>query len=602
MFAEALLSFALLLSPAPPGARQSPAAQTPAGKPAGAPAAQPDAPEEPRPEAAAREQRRQALLAELRALESESKELLRPLDAASARAEIAAAAWTLEREWAKSLLREALPLTFPEEVDRARLRKRPVGAALQPGTPEDGARGRVRRRIFEIAARDRELSRELNELAGRELGNVEEVQRDTATAIAAAREGRLEEAAELILRAAEAEPTLINVGEAINQVAARDRAAADRLILAYIERLRQLPLSVFTEPNHTSLRVPLSFAWMLSPQNSPLPRGAGAAPPPGREIVRAYVSFIVDTMTRVEREHGDLSEMNVFVTIVWPHMMQHAPEFAAQLAALERASRRPGRAAPALRTFAEIDAVYGGRYEERLKIARQTKDPLDLEVAASFAMGRKEFDEARKLIGLLGEGQTRSQLTEEVNTKESLAQLAAGDLAGAERLARQLQTVSSILQAYPPLVRRLAKEGDAGRAALLADEAGRRLKVAAEKSNANDSFIPGPLASVAGSIRIFKQSRALEGLSELALGLEPVAPQAALDLLDALAETAAKARITSEQGNPNFNAEAFALLSAADAGRARAAASRFEDRLQRVAALAAVCRGEAERLAKAENR
>jgi hypothetical protein len=165
-----------------------------------------------------------------------------------------------------------------------------------------------------------------------------------------------------------------------------------------------------------------------------------------------------------------------------------------------------------------------------------------------------------------------------------------------------LESVSSILQAYPPLVRRLAKETDTGRAALLADEAARRLRAAAEKSNGNDTFTPTLLAPVAGSIRIFKQTRALEALSELALAVSTAAPQAALDLLDALVETAGKARVTSELGNPNFNPEAFARLSVTDAGRARSAAARFGDRLQRLSALAAVCRGEAERLQKAAPR
>ncbi|HEX8502488.1 MAG TPA: hypothetical protein VF659_18040 [Pyrinomonadaceae bacterium] len=592
-----LLFLALLLSAAPLRAGQSPAPQgAPAQKDGAGAAQQPgDAPRQETAEAEA-EQRRGALVAELRALEAESKELLKPVDAASARAEIGAAAWALDREWAKSLLREALALTFPAEVYRAPLRDRPVGAALQPPTPEDGARGRVRRRVFEVAARDREFARELSGTAARELGKVEEVERETALAVAAVAEGRLEEAGELILDAAEAEPTLINIGDAINRVAQRDRAAADRLALAYIERLRRLPLSVFTERNHTSIRVPLSFAWMMQPDSHPFGGDGPPPPPPGREVVRAYVAFVADTMTRIEQAGGDLSRMHVFIPTVWPHMLKYAPEYAGQLSALERASRRPGQPPTPLRSFAEIKAAYGGRYEERLKIARQTKDPLDLEVSASSAMTRKEFEEARKLVGMMKDGETKTQLAEQVNMKESLHLLGAGDLAGAERLARQLNNVSSILQAYPPLVRRLAKETDAGRAALLADEAARRLRAAAEKGNGNDTFTPTLLAPVAGSLRIYRQTRALEALSELALAVEPAAPHVALDLLDALAETAAKARVTSEEGNPNFNPEVFARLSALDAGRARSAAARLEDRLQRLAALAAVCRGEAERL------
>ena len=601
MLTRTILSLALLLSTAPLlRAGQSPAPPKTAEKPEEV-APQKDAAEARDAAEAEAAQRRETLLAELRALESESKELLKPLDAASARAEVAAAAWTLEREWAKSLLREALALTFPEEVDRARLRDRPVGAPLQFGPAENGARGRVRRRVFQIAARDREFVRELGEAAARELGKIEETERSAALAAQAADEGRLEEAAELILRAAEAEPTLLNVGQAINHVAARDRAAADRLILAYIERLRRLPLPVFGARNHTGLSLPLSFAVMLRPADLQFFSTAPSVPPPpGREVVRAYVAFIVETMTRIEQAGGDLTGMHGFVQFAWPNMLVHAPEYAAQLAALERASRRPGQRVLPLRSFDEMKVAYDTekKYAELLKLARQTKDPHDLEVAASRAMTRKDFDEARKLVAMLKDDELKSQLTEQVNARESQHLLSAGDLAGAERLARQLETVASILRTYPPLVRRLAKEADAGRAALLADEAARRLRAGAEKRNANDTFTQSALAQFAGAIRIYKQTRALEALSELALAVEPAAPQAALDLLDALVETARKARVTSELGNPNFNPEAFARLSAADPGRVRSAAGRLEDRLQRLSALAAVCRGEAERLAQ----
>src|SRR5687767_532695 len=157
MFNGTLLSLVLLLSTATRGAAQEPAAPRPAEKPAAQKddaaarsrsddAAPPEASEEASAEDAEAAARRGALLAELRALEAESKELLKPVDSASAKAEIAAAAWTLDREWSKSLLREALALTFPAEVDRARLRDRPIGAPLQPGPAENGARGRVRRR------------------------------------------------------------------------------------------------------------------------------------------------------------------------------------------------------------------------------------------------------------------------------------------------------------------------------------------------------------------------------------------------------------------------------------------------------------------------
>ncbi|HEX8723535.1 MAG TPA: hypothetical protein VF736_23165 [Pyrinomonadaceae bacterium] len=593
MFVRTLLAFALLLCPASLRAGQSPAPQRPVEKPA--PASQQDAAES---EPDAREPRRQALLADLRSLEAESKELLKPLDAASARAEIAAAAWSLERGWAKSLLREALPLTFPEEVDRARLRRRAVGGRLDPPTPEDSARSLVRDRVLKVAAAEPAFARELSLVTAREMGPVQEVAQYTRLAGAALKEGKVEEASDLVRHAIEAEPSLIDISFAVNDIAVRDRAAGDRLALRYIEVLRGLPLSAYAEQGGAGMRVAFGFMSILRPASSPFRSAAAPPAPAGREVVRAYIAFVLDTVSRLEQSGADLAPSRFLLASAWPLITEVAPEYAAQFNALERAGRRPGQSAPPLSLLTGGKEDEERRYEERLKSARQSKDPEALEVAASVAMTRKDFEEARKLVSLLKEGEQKSRLSELVNVRESQHLAEKGDLVGAERLARQLEGVSSILLAYPTLVRALAREGDAGRAALLVDEAVRRLRAAAERGAGDADFVPTALAPFAGSLRPFKQTRALVAMSELALAVEPVDARAALDALDALAETASKARVTSEQGNPNFNAEAFARVSAADAGRARSAAARFEDRLQRIVALAAVCRGEAERLEK----
>lgn len=583
---KSLLTFALLLALALCAHGQTPSENPTTNEDRAAVAAQ------------ALAQERATLLAELRTLEAEAKELLQPLDVAAAKTEVAAAAWPLERGWAKRLLRDALELTFPAEYDRPKTRKHAVGAPLKPPTPEDIARSMVRARILKVAARDPDFARELAVATARELGVVAEVSQYAQLASAAVRDDRLDEAGDLLLHAMETEPTLIEIGSVINEVAVRDRAAADRLMLRYVEQLGALPLAAFTERNHVGLRVAFSFMWMLVPDAAPEPFRAGPFPPPSREVIRAYVDFVVGTMTRIEQAHGDLTQMHFMLVTLWPLIARHAPEMTAQFNALERASRTAGAPAPALSTFAGMKASDDKRYEERLKIARQTKDALDLEVAASAAMNRKEFDEARKLIEMVKDEQKRSQLAEQVNVRESLYLTDKGELAGAERLARQLNGTTPILRAFPPLVRRFIKNKDAGAASMLAEEAVRRLKASAEKTGGDDSFVPALLASVADSIRVFKGSRALLAMSELALAVEPVGGPTALDILDALVETANKARITSENGNPNFNADVFLKLAARDEERARAAAARLEDRLQRIVALAAVWRGKAEGMNK----
>jgi hypothetical protein len=599
---KTFLSLALLLALAPRCPAQQAAGVPPqkveAGRPGAAGAAVQRAGSEASQEAESLAQQKAALLADVRALEGESRELLKPLDAAAAKAEVAAAAWTLDREWAKALLREALVLTFPEEASRPKLREHEVGAPLRPPTPEDTARMMVRSRVLKTASADPAFARELAGLTARELGSVEEAEQYTQLASAAAGEGRLEEAGDLIRRSIEAEPTMMNIGFAINEVAARDRAEGDRLMLGYIESLRALPLSAFATPGGAGLRVPVNFMLMLRPADFPIGGAPTPSQPAGREVARAYVAFILDTAARVEQAHGDLTQLHAALAMAWPYVAEYAPEYTAQFNELERASRRPDLPSFPLSTFADMKKNYDKRYEEKIKLARETKDPLDLEVAVTAAMNRDDFDEARKLLDMLRDERLKAQLTEMADEKESLYLTGRGDTAGAARLARQLARPDSILRAYPPLIRRLIKERDAASAQFLTYEAAQHLKTAAEKDAGNDAYLPTQLAQAAASIKVFKQSRALVALSELSLAVEPAGAEAALDVLDSLVECAAKARITSEQGNPNFNADAFMKLASADDARVRAAASRLEDRLQRIFALAAVYRGEAARLNK----
>jgi hypothetical protein len=101
---------------------------------------------------------------------------------------------------------------------------------------------------------------------------------------------------------------------------------------------------------------------------------------------------------------------------------------------------------------------------------------------------------------------------------------------------------------------------------------------------------------VAGSINPFKQSRSLLALSELGAAVEPLNGDAALEILEEVVRSANQNRIVSENGNPNFNTDVFMLLAGKDEPRVRQAAEALRDRLQRIAALAALHRGRAKSL------
>jgi hypothetical protein len=115
-------------------------------------------------------QKRNALRFDLQALEAEALKLLPPLAQARARVEIADAAWTIDREWAKKLLREAYVLTFPEEKERERLRSQPIGARLTPPTGLDWPRTEMRERVLAVAGREKAFADELTSFGGAGVG------------------------------------------------------------------------------------------------------------------------------------------------------------------------------------------------------------------------------------------------------------------------------------------------------------------------------------------------------------------------------------------------------------------------------------------------
>lgn len=539
-----------------------------------------------------------SLRLDVQALADEAKEIQKPLARAAAQAETADALWVFDEARAKKLLRESLELTFPEEVDRPQIRNRVIGTALRAPTPESSARSTVRTRVLAVAAsRDRAFWKELSETAARELGRQEEVEQLSRAAIDAAKDGRVEEAGEYILRAIESEPTLINITESINAIGARDRAAADRLILAYVERLRQLPTSIYSTQYHAALRLPLAFSWLLIPNAGPF-GGGSSAPAPSREAIRAYVAFVADTLNRIQQERPGSSDGRTLLTIAWPLMAAHAPEFAGQFAQLEKLSRRPDEKPFEPWTFDSARERGEKTYEERLKLARKTKDQEIVELAINSAKSRGDFAEARKLLDLLPEGSLKTTLAEVINADETIRLTERGDTVGAEKLARQLAAPNSILRAYPPLIKRLIKNKDVSSAALLTSEAVRLLKRAEENNPGGGYYIPSVLA---GMVKPPKGSRLPQAISELAVGIAPVNDSLAFDLLEELVRAANKFDAFTENGNPGFNAEVFKTLAERDETRARQLAEGFEDRLQRIAALARIYRLKTDALTKQTN-
>src|SRR5947209_5969343 len=115
-----------------------------------------------------------SLISDLQALEAKAEQLEKPLALASAKAEIADAAWTLDRVWAKKLLQEAYELSFPSEEIRAKYRQIPIDSPPVLLSVIDRARGAVRQRVMSVSSRDAAFAEQLVQLGAKQLGRLEE--------------------------------------------------------------------------------------------------------------------------------------------------------------------------------------------------------------------------------------------------------------------------------------------------------------------------------------------------------------------------------------------------------------------------------------------
>ncbi|MCA1566882.1 MAG: hypothetical protein LC803_14800 [Acidobacteria bacterium] len=516
-------------------------------------------------------QKRNALRFDLQALEAEALKLLPPLAQARARVEIADAAWTIDREWAKKLLREAYVLTFPEEKERERLRSLPIGARLTPPTGLDWPRSEMRERVFAVAGRDRAFADELTSLGAQELGRKEEVERYRSLALQSLRAGDIETAGKYTSLSIKAEPTVMTLVEIIPNLAKQDQAAADKLLMEYIEELRVTPLSMATV---SATRVHIFLFSMMAGHLGHREQTA----PPNPALVKAYVGYVVESMTHLARtEPESLKNLRTYLMYAWLPLKQYAPELTGAFMELEKLSRRPGDDGGLPRPGSDAEARRAWD-EAAIKDAIKRGQPNDDVIGR--ALGRRDFVSLRKLIELLPDGEKKSSLTEQVNTEESLSLVAKDESAAAEKLAQLLRKAESILRLYPVLIGACVKRKDAACANALTYQAVKQLKATSPDS---------PALALS--------------LSALAQAVAPVNVELAFDALD---EAVAAANANNffkdaELGRPGINVEIFKTLAAKNEVRALQSANALKERLPRIAALAAMCRAKAEAFGK-ENR
>lgn len=508
-----------------------------------------------------RELKRLNLLSELEALAADSLNLEAPLARAMAQAEVADAAWLADRPWAKKMLRNAFNLTFPPEEQLAKVRVSRAGMAPVPPTVEDRARGVVRRRILQIASRDSSFGKELVQFSAEKLGTYEEQLRYADLADDALENDRKDAAVEYILKAIQADPTQAATLHAINELAKSDRGRADGLILQYISLLQSFPISY---EDQSDIRTSFMLHRLVFPHQPEIL-------PPGSAVMRAYVAYILDRVS--QRNQADLPRSRLLLLSAWGPLKQYAPELTETFLNLEARSRRPGETVPLPET--SLDDYYKKKQEAQIKDAVDSEQSN--EQAINAAIGREDFERARKLIGKLKDDSQKARLTEIVNLREAMSLSRKGELTDAETLADRLTKAASILQVYPVLIGQHVAKKEQVQASNLVSHAIKKLK----NADTNPSSPPPGLPSSA-ILANREFDPVLSSLSKFAKAIAGTNELLALEVLDELVKVANRSEVDTSLGRPGFDTDIFSILAPKDEARTEVAALAFSDRLRRI--------------------
>ena len=532
------------------------------------------------------ELQRLTLKTDLKSLALEIPKLDGPLARALAQAEIADAAWTLDRNWAKSLLREAYQLTYLSKEEQSKIGPEPPGTPPKPPTAVSRARDEVRARILSVARREEAFVAQLLVDSSAYLTKDDRQMMYAQLTRLALEEGDYQSAVTSIQENMAIDPTQSMLVQLINDLAFKDRAAADKLILEYIASLSTVQLA---NGRLSRVRADTVLRFLIFP-NSFFPDPNKKIPLPGPEVMKAYVRHVIDTLTALEqREPGSLPRERSFLLTAWLPLNQYAPEFKERFMQLESLARTPGKDATLpTKSNEDLDQeIFRKRQTEALNSNEPTPQSID------SAILREDFETARKLISKLPDDERKKQFTEKLNAKEAMSLIRKGELLAAQNLAEQLTAVTWILQVYPLLVEGYGKNADQVSAAATVRQAMRQLKNANTKTtSSNPQFgMPSDFAPSAA-----ERDGALSTLGKLAKSILPMDTLLAAEIVDELVVRANASQIDTSQGRTGIDSELFRSLAGKDEVRARNAADSFKDRLRRVVALAAIYQSKAKKL------
>jgi hypothetical protein len=530
-------------------------------------------------------QQRLTLLSDLQGLTARAKQIEKPLARAAAETEIADALWWLDLDLAKELLREAFKLTFPEDAEQEKLRKIPVGAPPQMPTPLASTRSGLRRAVLRIASRDKAFANELARAAAENLGPYDAHMSYASLAHNAVVDGDYEAAGKYILQSIDAEPTQLTGPLEINQLASKNRADADALILAYLNKLTSPPLE-----NQVRSRAFLALSVLIQP-NEFFDRISGI-PPPGPAVMRAYVLYMLNTAAILAQSPGTAPAAHATLVYVHPLLQRYAPELKSQFMELEQRSRKPGEDF-SLPTPREREAASKEKFDKQVETELETDHPDAMLIQRVISRG--DFAKASKLIDKLADGPQKTELIEILTTQQAITLAKHGDLTGALKLAESLVKAVSITRVFPLIAGKCAAKDDGACARDSVNQAVRQLKKADVTPFAPP---PGVPASIMGTSKDLDLT--LTSLATLISAVMPLKDDLALELLDELVMAANQSKLDTGQARTGFETSLFKKLAEKGEDRTTAAAIRFQDPLRQVVALAAIDQWRVDKLVKAE--
>ena len=519
--------------------------------------------------------RKSMLLGDLSALDNDAVNLNSSLARAVVKTEIADVVWNLDKQWARQLLKDAFELALPDKETRRKLQKVKKGDNPLEPTTETIPQMLVRSKVLAVARRDPAFADELAKMAKEEMGELEEVHAYSSSAYAAFQANDIKQATEYTRKIFDTDLSQGSAGGAIASIAVLNRDEADKLILEYIQKLRGFPIN-----SDNALRIFSGLRMAVFPPPLSIFQRK-KIPVAGKEAMRAYSGFLIESLLNLEsREPGAATRLNSFIPPqIWLFISQQAPELVNSYMKLEAVSGIP-KQSDGLQP-SSLEERRKAQYETLVRNARTNKSQVEIEDALKMSLGRGDYETCRELIDKLPAGDLRSKYSEDVNMREAISLLEKKDFDGAARIAGKLESVASLTQVYPQMIKFCVDKEDIQCVNSLAAELTRKLEKKAESPKAALT-----LSRVAATVAAKDQTMAMELLRQA------VSSANAIDVK----------RTDQNPHRVEFDNKSFELLALNHESEMFQMAKSLDSRFYSYLALAAIYRGKAKALLKKTSR